>query len=163
MYKSFSCHQRRVIGICYLSRVSTVHMYSSDWLIDWYDTIQALHKSERKGLVQTHKNWGQHVDSMHGKHILRHKTPVSVRNQPYSSIWHQRYMTKSSGRSESTWHRRQCALRGLPIPPWQLIQAKVCPSATCTHRAASRWSRLWGRHHRASSCCIPSEVSRNTH
>ena len=34
------------------------------WLIDWYDTIQALHQSKRKGLVQTHKNRGQHIESM---------------------------------------------------------------------------------------------------
>ena len=34
------------------------------WLIDWYDTVQALHKSKRKGLVQTHKNRGQYIESM---------------------------------------------------------------------------------------------------
>ena len=83
----------------------------AEWLmIKWYDTIHALHKA-------------------------KHQSQSKIM-QPYSSIWHQRHLTKSSGRSESSWHCRQCALKGLPIPPWQLIQAKVYPSATCTHLAA---------------------------
>ena len=146
-------------GLCYSREPLIVILILIDWLI-WHHTGIAQ-KQEKRPCPNTQKSRTTYRE--HDKHFLRHKTPVSVRNQPYSSIWHQRYLTKSSGRSESSWHRRQCVLRRLHIPPFQLIQAKVCPSATCTHLAASKWSRPWKHHHWASSSCIPSEVPQNTH
>ena len=47
-----------------------------------------------------------------------------------------------------------------------LFLAWAGTSVACTvttHLAASKWSRQWRHHHWASSCCIPSEVSRNAH
>ena len=89
------------------------------WLIDWWHHTGIAQKQEKRPSSNTQKS--RTTYRQHGKHFLRHNTPVSVQNQPYSSTWHQRYLTKSSGRSESTSHHRQCALRGATHPSMTAI------------------------------------------
>ena len=79
-----------------------VCMWERGDLIDWLIWHRAgiAQKQEKRPSPNTQKS--RTIYREHSKHFLRHKTPVSVRiNHIYSSIWHQRYMTKSSGRSET--------------------------------------------------------------